>query len=77
MQQHGSKYFAHRHIRSKGQNIIANTRFFTLDLYLEVKVTQNAAQYPLYYVTYAHSKFEVAISNGVGAAFTRKYIIWL
>ena len=37
-----------------------------------VKVTQNAAQYPLHHVTYAAAKFKVAISNGLGGdAFTR------
>ena len=40
---------------------------------LEVKVTQNVAQYPLHYVTYAVFKFEVARSNGLGGdIFTRK-----
>ena len=34
------------------------------DLYLGVKVTQNVAQYPLHYVTYLITKFEVATSNG-------------
>ena len=39
------------------------------------KVTQNVAQYPLNHVTIAPVKFEVAMSNGLGDAFTRKYII--
>ena len=40
-----------------------------------VKVTQNAAQYPLHHVTYSGIKFEVATSNSLVAdAFTRKYI---
>ena len=30
----------------------------------EVKVTQNVAQYPRLYVTYAPAKFEVASSHG-------------
>ena len=38
--------------------------FFTCDLYLGVKVTQNVAQSPLHHVTYAPAKFEVATSNG-------------
>ena len=43
---------------------------------LEVKVTQNVAQYHLHYVTYAPAKFEVAMTNSLrGDAFTRKYII--
>ena len=42
-------------------------------LYLGVKISQNDAQYP-HQVTYAPAKFEVAISNGLGYAFTRKYI---
>ena len=31
---------------------------------LGVKVTRNVAQYPLHYVTYLVTKFEVAASNG-------------
>ena len=50
--------------------------FFTYNLYLGVKVTQNVAQYLLHNVTYAPVKFEVDMSNGKGGdAFTRKYII--
>ena len=50
-----------------------NTLF---DLDLGVKITQNAAQYPLYHVTYTPAKFEAATSNSYGGdAFTRKYII--
>ena len=33
---------------------------------LGVKVTQNAAQYPLHHVTYSATKFEVAMSNPLG-----------
>ena len=51
-----------------------NIHYITLTL--GVKVTQNVAQYPLHHVTYAHAKFEVAMSNGLGGnAFTRKFII--
>ena len=42
---------------------------------LGVKVTGNVGQYPLYHVTYASVKFEVAMSKGLGDAFTRKYIL--
>ena len=43
--------------------------FFTFDLYLGVKVTQNVAQeYHLYHVTYAPANFEVATSTGLGDA---------
>ena len=38
--------------------------FFTYNLYLGVKVTQNVAQYLLHNVTYAPVKFEVDVSNG-------------
>ena len=38
--------------------------FFTYNLYLGVKVTQNVAQYLLHNVTYAPLKFEVDMSNG-------------
>ena len=37
--------------------------------------TQNVAQYPTHHVTYVLAKFEVAMSNGLDDAFTRKYII--
>ena len=48
---------------------------FISDLDLGVNVAQNIAQYPLHHVTYAHGKFEVAMTNGLGGdAFTRKYI---
>ena len=42
---------------------------------LEVKVTQNVAQYHPHHVTYVPENFEVAMSNGLEDAFTRKYII--
>ena len=51
---------------------------FDLDLRVDlgVKVTQDVAQYPLHHVTYSDTKFEVAMSNGLGGdAFTSKYII--
>ena len=47
----------------------------SFDLNLRVKVTQNVAQYPLHHVNYPGTKFEVAMSKGLGLdAFTRKYI---
>ena len=50
-----------------------NTLF---DLVLGVKVAQDVAQYPLHHVPYSDTKFEVAMSNGLGGdAFTSKYII--
>ena len=34
--------------------------------------TQNVAQYPQHHMTYAHAKFEIAMSNCLGGnAFTR------
>ena len=46
--------------------------YLTFDLDLGVKVTQNVAQYPLHHETYAATKFEVAMSNGLGGdTFTR------
>ena len=43
---------------------------------LAVKVTQNVAQYPHLHVTKAGTKFEVAMSKGLGEdAFTSKYIL--
>ena len=38
----------------------------SLTLTLGVNVTQNIVGYHLYHVTYAPSKFEVAMSNGLG-----------
>ena len=35
-------------------------------------VTQNVAQYPPHHFACAPAKFEVATSNGLGDAFTRK-----
>ena len=40
-----------------------NTLF---DIELRVKVTENIAQYPLHHVTYAHIKYELNTSNGLG-----------
>ena len=38
--------------------------------------TRNVAQYPLHYMTYAHAKFDVTMSNSLGGnALARKYII--
>ena len=45
----------------------------TFELDIKVKVLRNV-QYPLHYVTYVPAKFEVAMSNGLGYAFTRKCI---
>ena len=51
-------------------------QYLTFDLDFGVKVTQNVAQYPLHHVTYATTKFEVAMSNHLnGDTFPRKYII--
>ena len=47
------------------------------DLGLDVKLTQDVAQYTLHHVTYSDTNFEVAMSNGLGGdVFTSKYIIW-
>ena len=44
----------------------------TIDLNLGDKVTRNVAQYPLHYVTFNATKFEIATSNGLGEdTFTR------
>ena len=41
-------------------------------MHLQENVTRNAAQYPLHHVTYSATKFEVAMSNGLGGdTFTR------
>ena len=50
--------------------IYKKIQYLTFDL--RVKVTQNVAQYPLHHVTYLATKFEVAMSNGLGGdTFTR------
>ena len=42
----------------------------------DLDVTGNVAQYPLHYVTYSATKFEVATSYRFGGdTFTRKYTI--
>ena len=39
---------------------------------LEVRVTRNVTRYTLHHVTYSATKFEVAMSNGLGGdTFTR------
>ena len=49
---------------------------FDLDPKVGVKVTQNVAQYPRLYVTYAPAKCDVATFHGYGEdAFRRKYNI--
>ena len=45
-------------------------------MHLRENTLQDVAQYPLHYVTYSDTKFEVATSNGLGGdAFLRKYIL--
>ena len=59
------------------RSIYKKIQYLTFDLDLEVKVTQNVAQYPIHHVTYPATKFEVATSIRLGGvSFTRKYIIW-
>ena len=40
--------------------------YLTFEIDLGVKVTRNVAQYPLHYVAYLGTKFEVARANGKG-----------
>ena len=42
---------------------------------LEVKVTQNVAQYPLHHANYTHAKFEFATSNGLGEDTIKRYVM--
>ena len=59
-----------------GGDAFSKIQYFTFDLDLRVKVTQNVAQYPLHHVTCSATRFEVGTSNGLeGDTFTRKYII--
>ena len=52
--------------------IYKKIHYLTFDLDVGVKVTRNAAQYPLHHVIYSPTKFEVATCNGLGDTFTRK-----
>ena len=52
--------------------IYKKLHYWTFDLDLGAKVTQNSAKYPLHHVTYAPAKFEVTTPKGLGGdAFTR------
>ena len=46
--------------------IYKKIHYLTFDLDLGVKVTRNVTQYPLHHVIYPSTKFEVALSNGLG-----------
>ena len=46
--------------------IYKKIHYLTFDLDLGVKVTRNVTQYPLHHVIYAPTKFENAMSNGLG-----------
>ena len=62
------------HLEFEEEMHLQENTVFNLDL--GANVTQNVAQYPLHYVTYAAAKFKVATSNSLGGdTFTRKYII--
>ena len=52
--------------------IYKKIHYLTQDLEFGVQVSQNFSKDPLDHVTYAHAKFEVATSNGLGGdAITR------
>ena len=54
--------------------VLKKIHYMTFYFDLGVKVTGNVAQYPLYHVTYAATKFEVTRSNGLGGdTFTRYF----
>ena len=58
--------------QSRRRCIYKKVHYFTF--YLDQGQTRNIAQYPLNHMTYAPVKFEVAMSNGLGAnAFTRNF----
>ena len=57
-------------LKNKLQAMVHHPKYLLCYFYLGTKVAQNVAQYPLH-----HVKFEVAMSNSLGDAFTRKYII--
>ena len=46
--------------------IYKKMHYLTFDLDPGVKVTRNVTQYPLHHVIYAPTKFQVAMSNGLG-----------
>ena len=63
-----------RRQKLKEEMHLQENSMFYLDL--GVKVSRNVAQYPLHYVAYSATKFEVATFNRLGGdTFTRKYII--
>ena len=63
--------------RFRRRRIYKKIQYLTFDLDLGVKVTRNVAHYPLHHVPYSATKFEVAMSKGLGGdAFTRKFNIW-
>ena len=62
-------------LKPRLQSMVHHHKYLLCYLYLGTKVAQNVAQYPLHHMTYATAKFEVAMSNSLGDAFTRKYII--
>ena len=49
---------------NKGDAFTRKIQYLTFDL--GVKVARNIAQYPLYHVTYAPAKLELAASNSLG-----------
>ena len=61
---------------TKVHDLLGQPSYLTYDLDIRVKAIRNVTQYPLLYVTLLGTKFEVAMSNGLGRdAFTKKYII--
>ena len=57
---------------SRRRCIYKKNQCLTFDLDVGVKVTRNVAKYPLHYVTYSATKFEVDTSNSLGGdTFTR------
>ena len=61
------------HLTVKEEMHLQEITLFDLDLGSRSHKRFN--QYPLHHVTYPGTKFEVAVSNGQGDAFTRNYII--
>ena len=62
------------HQKLSEEKHLQEIQYFTFDLDLGVKVTQNVAQYPLHHVTHPATKFKVVRSNRLGVdKFIRKF----
>ena len=60
----------------KGHIYLQEKTVFDRNIDFGVNVIQVVVQYPLHHVNYAHAKFEVATSNGLGGdSFTKRHYL--